>query len=144
MRKPTAIEAKDAEIASLRAQLDGVKRAAEVRDGTVAALNETCVNQGFEIADLKTKLDEARTDRDAYKRDAARALEQLGKGLDDQIDAVRAAAIEECAAIAEACDMRLLEYPNDTARTHYESAVMDASMSIATIIRTLLSESKSC
>lgn len=56
----------------------------------------------------------------------------------------RRKAIEECAAIAEACDMRLLEYPNDTARTHYESAVMDASMSIATIIRTLLSESKSC
>lgn len=61
-----------AEITSLRAQLDGMKRAAEVRDGTVSALNETCVNQGFEIADLKTKLDEARRK-----------------------------AIEECAAIAD-------------------------------------------
>ena len=61
-----------AEIASLRAQLDGMKRAAEVRDRTVSALNETCVNQGFEIADLKAKLDGAR--RKAIE-DAARTAE---------------------------------------------------------------------
>ena len=51
-----------AEITSLRAQLDGMKRAAEVRDGTVSALNETCVNQGFEIAeDIRTLLSESKS-----------------------------------------------------------------------------------
>ena len=55
-----------------------------------------------EITTLRAQLEEARADRDAYKRDAAMALEQLGKGLDDQIDAVRAAAIEESAQVVHA------------------------------------------
>jgi len=93
-----------------RSAKGGAKDALRVGNDEMAAWHlqreaETIDAAKAEITKLKSQLEEARADRDAYKRDAARALEQLGKGLDDQVDAVieeaRAKAIEEAACTAE-------------------------------------------
>jgi NTP pyrophosphatase (non-canonical NTP hydrolase) len=50
---------------------------------------------------------------------------------------VRAVVIEECAGIADKFDCNLLGYPNEEAKSYYESGVIDASVNIAQAIRAL-------
>jgi len=73
----------------------------------------------------------------SFDKDAE--ISRLSAQVKDLTEAlqIRDTTIEDCARVAEECEITLVKYPDDQARTYYESAVMDASMNIAKNIRAL-------